>query len=124
MCKSSKDNLHAALSKVQILYGKHKLALAWTEVAHKFNTKFQQQIVEADTARTSSSKQDGVTTHPGRTMVVKARGSKDWTVTALKPTTTHVSRGCPPETAAEVTPVLAGQAVGSGSLGACNKPLR
>eukprot|EP00439_Symbiodinium_sp_Y106_P023837 s4106_g2.t3 len=102
MCKSSKDNMHTALSKVQILYRKHKLALAWTEVAHKISTKFRCQIVEADTARTSCRKQDGVTTHLGRTMVVKARGSKEWTVSALKSTTTHGRRGCPPEKAAEV----------------------
>ena len=83
------------------------MALAYSELLHSQNIVFHKDVLETDTARFGSRKEDNARVHQGRLMVCKARLKKSWSLTALP------QRGMPPETSAEVEPVLA-RATGKG----------
>ena len=98
---------------MNLWYKKHKVALAYSEQLHSRNTVFHKDVLETDAARFGSRKEDNARVHQGRLMVCKARLKKSWSSTALPPSRSTGQRGMPPETSAEVEPVLA-RATGKG----------
>ena len=107
MLKKQGENYNTLRNTVNGWYKKHKVALAYSEQLHARTTVFERDVLEADTARFGTRKEDHARVHQGRLMVCKARLKKTWTTTALPPSRSTGKRGMPPETAAEVEPVLA-----------------
>ena len=115
MCRQPEESIRASYEKVLRAFTCHKIALAFTETCLARSTVFQYEIVEADTARTAGRKDGKKRHHTGRTLIMKGRGTKKWTAQALQPSTSTGRRGCPPETAQEVSTPLR-HSIGRGSL--------
>ena len=113
MLKKNGEKYNTVRSTVNGGYKKHKVALAYSEQLHSRNTVFHKDVLETDTARFRSRKEDNARVHQGRLMVCKARLKKSWSSTALPPSRSTGQRGMPPETSAEVKLVLA-RATGKG----------
>lgn len=102
MCKSTGETIRASYEKVLRCYTAHKIALAFAETTLAQQTVFQDEVVETDTARSAGRKEKKVRHHCGRTLVLKGRDSKKWTLHALNKNTSKGKRGSAPETAHEV----------------------
>ena len=103
----------AAYEQVTRLMQAHKVAMAWSETARTAasSTRFDREIVEADSARFSKRKEvdeqgKPVRVHNGRTLVLKGRRSKSWLASGMAPSTSRGVKGMPPETCEEVQGLL------------------
>ncbi|CAE7526521.1 unnamed protein product, partial [Symbiodinium microadriaticum] len=123
-CKMSQDqtahltrtkdmSTRAAYEQVTRLMQAHKVAMAWSETARTAasSTRFDREIVEADSARFSKRKEvdeqgKPVRVHNGRTLVLKGRRTKSWLASGMAPSTSRGVKGMPPETCEEVQGLL------------------
>ena len=89
------------------LYRLHKIALAYSEFHIAKALSFPaNDVIEVDTARHGSRREDGDRVHTGRQLLFKARRSKQWTTHILGESRSSGSRGSKPETKLEVTPLV------------------
>lgn len=89
------------------LYRLHKIALAYSEFHIAKALSFPaNDVIEVDTARHGSRREDGDRVHTGRQLLFKARRSKQWTTHILGESRSSGLRGSKPETKLEVTPLV------------------
>ena len=103
----------AAYEQVTRLMHAHKVAMAWSETARAAasSTRFDREIVEADSARFSKRKEvdeqgKPVRVHNGRTLVLKGRRTKSWLASGMTLSTSRGVKGMPRETCEEVQGLL------------------
>ena len=113
------ESVRSTENKVAQFFNKHKIAMAYSEVRRAQSTTFEDDVVEPDTCRTGSRKRGSSAStriHQGRTLVLKGRYKKQWTVRALQDRETKKGRGGGgPETRAEVEGPLK-KALGKGTV--------
>ena len=105
------ESIMAAEHKVTAFFAKHKMALAYSEVARANTFVFDNDVVEPDSCRTGSKKngsKTGTKGNHGRTLVVKGRFKKNW---VAKPMPSKDSKKGPggggPESLPEVEETIA-----------------
>ena len=117
MTRRTTDSARTMEEKVSKHDGKIKIALAWSEVKHAEGFKLENEIMEVDSGRTGSRKNETATERAslGRTLVLRGRFSKQWAVVGLKNRTTPKKGrgGGGPETTDEVVGPIR-QAAGTG----------
>ena len=92
----------AVKNKLENFRRLHRVALAFSEVQHASRLTFDKQVVEPDSARLHKRHDEqGHKVHSGRTLVVKARESKQWLATPLPPKVSRGKCGHPPESTEE-----------------------
>lgn len=105
MVRHPSTSVRNAESHVSRHYDNIKLAMAYSEMELAQKQTFSSDIVEPDSGRTGSKKlSSDLTSHTGRTLVLKGRMSKQWVAVPLRSRTTKrgARGGGGPETEEEV----------------------
>ena len=106
LARQDGQSYRAARDMVSMFYKKHRVVLAYAEKTHAQQEIFHDDVVEIDTGRTSGKTVGRSRHHQGRLLAVKGRLKKTWAVHGLATKVSDGKRGSPPETKAEMTPLL------------------
>ena len=117
LTRTKDTSLVAQTKRIEHLYQKHRIALAFSEYLHAETLKFPTEVVEADSARFGSGYECGKRIHSGRMLVLKGRQSKQWSSQPLPVKVSKGKRGMGPETVQEVSGPIQKQTPASALLG-------
>ena len=91
---------------VSMFYKKYRVVLAYAEKIHAQQEVFNDDIAEIDIGHISGKTVGRSRHHHGRLLVVKKRLKKIWAMHRLATKVSDGKRGSPPETKAEMIPLL------------------
>ena len=117
MTRTKDTSLVAQTKRIEHLYQKHRIALAFSEYLHAETLKFPTEVVKADSPRFGRGYECGKRIHSGRMLVLKGRQSKQWSSQPLPVKVSKGKRGMGPETVEEVSGPIQKQTPASALLG-------